>query len=50
MKIRLVKCDCCEKEFGLDKLIRDGGLKLCKPCKAYIDVEYPKLMAEEARE
>jgi predicted nucleic acid-binding Zn ribbon protein len=49
-KIKSYHCDCCEKIFSYNQLIRDGGLLLCNKCKQYCDREYPKLMAEEADE
>jgi hypothetical protein len=50
MKPKMRTCDCCERLFGESLLIYDGGLRLCKSCKEYCDIEYPKLMAEEANE
>lgn len=43
----LKECDRCEEKFPLSKLIRNGGLYLCKQCSDYIEKEYPKSMAEE---
>jgi hypothetical protein len=50
MKPKMKECDCCEKPFELAQLIPDGGLRVCYKCKVYMDITYPKLMAEEANE
>jgi hypothetical protein len=50
MKSKMKLCDCCEKSYGVDKLIKDGGLLLCSKCKKYCDENYSILMAEEANE
>jgi formylmethanofuran dehydrogenase subunit E len=44
------KCDRCEKLFTETNIVYDGGFYLCRPCKWYMDDNYPKLMAEEANE